>query len=69
MEPTPEPTLNYQLKRYHTVLRDFMAYLHSREHIYPPDHEVCILAIESLSLFDCNHLFFSSLGPRFNSVY
>eukprot|EP00584_Thalassiosira_punctigera_P018498 CAMPEP_0172554986 /NCGR_PEP_ID=MMETSP1067-20121228/57433_1 /TAXON_ID=265564 ORGANISM="Thalassiosira punctigera, Strain Tpunct2005C2" /NCGR_SAMPLE_ID=MMETSP1067 /ASSEMBLY_ACC=CAM_ASM_000444 /LENGTH=579 /DNA_ID=CAMNT_0013343477 /DNA_START=33 /DNA_END=1772 /DNA_ORIENTATION=+ len=28
-----------QLQRYYTVLRDFMAYLHSKDEIYPPNHE------------------------------
>ena len=31
-----------QLQRYYTVLRDFMAYFHSRDEIYPPNHEVGI---------------------------
>ena len=29
-----------QLQRYYTVLRDFMSHFHSKETIYPPQHEV-----------------------------
>lgn len=39
--PAVKPSIEVkQLQRYYTVLRDFMAHLHARDEIYPPNHEV-----------------------------
>jgi len=41
-----------QLQRYYTVLRDFMAHLHSRAEIYPPNHEFTQEELSSITPFD-----------------